>query len=45
MNKISLPISIIAVLLSVVSFFYNNSSSGQVYVDVNKLIEGYNRHY
>ncbi|GAB1856187.1 OmpH family outer membrane protein [Flavobacteriaceae bacterium MHTCC 0001] len=43
MNKLSLPLSLIAIALSVFSFFYLQSSSELVYVDVNKLIEGYKR--
>ena len=43
MNKISLPIAIIALLIAVGSFFYFKSSNQQVYVDVNKLLEGYKR--
>lgn len=43
MNKLSLPLSFIALLLSVFSFFYFQTSSELVYVDVNKLLEGYKR--
>ena len=43
MNKLSLPISILALLISIGSFFYLQSSSDQVYVDVNKLLDGYKR--
>ncbi|TJY37434.1 OmpH family outer membrane protein [Pontimicrobium aquaticum] len=43
MNKISLPLSVIAILLCVFTIFNMQSSSEQVYVDVNKLIEGYDR--
>ncbi|OWW23520.1 hypothetical protein B4Q04_20185 [Zobellia sp. OII3] len=43
MYKLSLPIAIIAMLTSIASFFYFESSNEQVYVDVNKLIEGYSR--
>jgi len=43
MNKLALPLSIIAILASIFSFFYHQSSNEQVYVDVNKLLEGYNR--
>lgn len=43
MNRFSLPISIIAVLISTLSFFYFKSSSELVYVDVNKLMDGYSR--
>ena len=43
MKKFSFPLAIIAILLSVASFFYNQNSSELVYVDVNKLLEGYKR--
>jgi len=43
MNKLSLPIAIIALILSIASFFYFQSNSDLVYVDVNKLMEGYKR--
>lgn len=44
MKNLSLPISLLALLCTIVSFFYfNSTSSDQVYVDVNKLLEGYNR--
>lgn len=43
MNKFSLPLAIIALLFSVFTLFYIQSSSEPVYVDVNKLVEGYNR--
>jgi outer membrane protein len=43
MNKFSLPISILALIIAASSFFYFKSSSDQVYVDVNKLLDGYKR--
>jgi len=43
MNKLPLPIAIIALTLSVFSFFYFQSSTNQVYVDVNRLLDGYER--
>ncbi|AUC77567.1 OmpH family outer membrane protein [Olleya sp. Bg11-27] len=43
MNKLSFPLAIIALIISVFSFFYLKSSSDQVYVDVNKLLDGYKR--
>ncbi len=43
MNKLALPIAILALLTSIFSFFYFQSSSELVYVDVNKLLEGYKR--
>ncbi|WP_339141955.1 OmpH family outer membrane protein [Croceitalea sp. MTPC5] len=43
MNKLALPISILALLASVFLFFYSQSKSDLVYVDINKLVEGYDR--
>ncbi|PRP65888.1 hypothetical protein BST86_01675 [Nonlabens agnitus] len=43
MNKITLPLAILALILSIVSFFYPFSTSEQVFVDVNKLLDGYKR--
>lgn len=43
MNKLALPLSLIALLASVFAIFQLQSSSHQVYVDVNKLLEGYKR--
>ena len=43
MNKIALPLSLIALVASVGSFFYFQSTSNQVYVDVNRLMDGYSR--
>ena len=43
MNRIALPVSLIALILSIGSFFYFQSTSNQVYVDVNKLMDGYSR--
>ena len=43
MNKLTLPIAIIALVASVGSFFFQQSSSELVYVDVNKLLDGYKR--
>ncbi len=42
MNKLALPLSLIAIAASIFSFFYLQSSE-LVYVDVNKLLEGYQR--
>ncbi|NAS32832.1 OmpH family outer membrane protein [Flavobacteriaceae bacterium R38] len=42
-NKIILPISVIAIITSISSFFYFQSSTNLVYVDVNKLLDGYER--
>jgi len=42
MNKFAFPISILALLISAGAFFYVKPSN-QVYVDVNKLLEGYKR--
>lgn len=43
MNKLSFPLALIALILSVFSFFYFQTTSKLVYVDVNKLLEGYKR--
>ena len=43
MNKLALPIAILALAATVASFFYLQSSSDLVYVDVNKLLDGYKR--
>jgi len=43
MNKLSLPISVLALAFGIFSFFHFQSSSEQVYVDVNKLLDGYKR--
>ncbi len=43
MNKISVVLSLVAIALSLFSFFYLKPSSNLVYVDVNKLLEGYDR--
>ncbi|NQX85553.1 MAG: OmpH family outer membrane protein [Flavobacteriaceae bacterium] len=43
MNKIAVPVSLIALVLSIGSFFYFQSTSNQVYVDVNRLMDGYSR--
>ncbi len=43
MKKLPILISILALLIAVASFFFNQNASKQVYVDVNKLMEGYSR--
>lgn len=43
MNKLTLPISLIALLISIITFFYSKPTSELVYVDINKLVEGYQR--
>lgn len=43
MKKIPLYLASFAVLLSIVSLYFMKTSSNLVYVDVNKLIEGYSR--
>tara|TARA_B110000037_G_scaffold73901_1_gene88711 strand:- start:8835 stop:9419 length:585 start_codon:yes stop_codon:yes gene_type:complete len=43
MNKLSLPFAILAILLSLGLFLYAQKSSELVYVDVNKLLDGYKR--
>ncbi len=43
MKKFSFPLALIALILSVFSFFHFQTSSNLVYVDVNKLLDGYKR--
>jgi len=43
MKKLPLLISTLAILLSIFTFWSAKKSSTQVYVDVNKLLEGYKR--
>jgi len=43
MKKLPLLISIIAILFSSYTFWSTKNASTQVYVDVNKLLEGYKR--
>ncbi|RDY61984.1 OmpH family outer membrane protein [Flagellimonas nanhaiensis] len=43
MNKLALPLSLLALLASVATFYISHSKSELVYVDINKLVEGYER--
>ena len=43
MNKLALPLSILALIASMTMFFITQSTSELVYVDINKLGEGYER--
>tara|TARA_R110002072_G_scaffold7503_2_gene40920 strand:+ start:719478 stop:720011 length:534 start_codon:yes stop_codon:yes gene_type:complete len=43
MTKIALPLAIIAIAASIFTFFSVQPSSELVYVDINKLIDGYKR--
>ncbi len=43
MKKLALPLAFLAFLLTVSTIYYFKSSSELVYVDVNKLIDGYKR--
>lgn len=43
MKKIFLPIAVIAMIISVFTLYSVQCSSELVYVDVNKLLDGYNR--
>ncbi len=43
MQKLSFPLAIIALIISIISFFYFKNNNQQVYVDVNKLLDGYER--
>lgn len=43
MNKLALPIAILALVAAVASFFFSMTTTELVYVDVNKLLDGYKR--
>ncbi|MDC8005223.1 OmpH family outer membrane protein [Aureisphaera galaxeae] len=43
MKKLAFPLALVALLISAVSLFDFGSNSELVYVDVNKLMEGYER--
>lgn len=43
MKKITLPLAIIALIIALISIFYSQNTSKLVYVDVNKLLDGYKR--
>ena len=43
MKKIALGLAIVSLLVSIITFFYAENTSKQVYVDVNKLLDGYKR--
>lgn len=43
MQKLSFPIAILALAASIFSFFYLKNNNEQVYVDINKLLDGYER--
>lgn len=43
MNKLSFPLAILSIIGLVFMFFSFQSSSNMVYVDVNKLLDGYKR--
>ena len=43
MNKLTLPIALVALFTSIATFYYSQSKSELVYVDINKLVEGYKR--
>lgn len=43
MNKLLVPLVLVALLFSIFTFFYLQNSSQLVYVDVNKLMDGYKR--
>ncbi|MDC1161841.1 hypothetical protein OAT18_00205 [Tenacibaculum sp.] len=42
-KKITLILAVLATILSIVTFVLSQNSSEQVYVDVNKLLDGYKR--
>lgn len=43
MKKLTLALAVLAILISFFSLCYKNPSSDQVFVDVNKLLDGYKR--
>lgn len=43
MRRLPIILSIAAIIFAATAFYFANSSSDLVYVDVNKLIEGYSR--
>ncbi|SKB98663.1 outer membrane protein [Salegentibacter salinarum] len=43
MNKLSIPLSFIAIVISLSAFFYLSPKEELVYVDVNRLLNGYDR--
>ncbi len=43
MKKIALPLAALAFIFSLFNFFYSQNTSDLVYVDVNKLLDGYKR--
>ena len=43
LNKLALPIAFIALIASIATFFLMQTNSELVYVDVNKLLDGYDR--
>lgn len=43
MKRVPVILSVFAILLSLISMYFAKSSSELVYVDVNKLVEGYKR--
>lgn len=43
MNKLTLPVAILALIVAVGSIFLNTNSSDLVYVDVNEMLQGYKR--
>ena len=42
-NKLAFPLALVALIISIASFFFLQSNSELVYVDINKLVEGYDR--
>lgn len=43
LNKLALPLSILALIVSLATFFVSRSKLELAYVDVNRLLEGYDR--
>lgn len=43
LTKVAIPLSILALIVSLTTFYISQAGSELVYVDVNKLLEGYDR--
>ena len=43
MNKLALPVAILALLMTIGLFMYSQQQAELVYVDINKMVEGYDR--
>lgn len=43
MKKLAFPLAVVAIIFSIITFFLSQNTSELVYVDVNKLLDGYKR--